>query len=576
MVRVILVSLLVLLSGLINANVEISAEIDEFAATPNMPLKGTVVVKHPKDQHVDTSSFKLGGASLDVSLLNEVSHSSVSIINGVRSEEKGAISTYTFVTDGQPAGLHTLPPISIDVGDKTYYSAATTYEIAKSSASQKDFSLEAFCDGPTTCYPGQKLKLCYRIRYKDDVEITSQDMPLLEHYGLKAVGERHFRRYYKSGYEVQEITQEVETISPGIFTYGPSMMEGFFFTEDFFGRRQYRKPKIRAEASPVNIVVEQFPSGMPSSFNGAIGEFTLDVKMLTPPKVWVGDKVQLAVTVRGSGNLDTVKLPEISLQNAFSENFRFSDLPPISTVDGTAKTFTVELRPISAVVHEVPEIAFSFFEPMTKQYKTRTSDPIPLVVIPVVIPVEKKQYVDSHQPDQEDVLEEIVDEIDSSWRDTLYVPQPINISSNYALNHDELEAGYYYRGSSFFYFVPIAVLLLAIQEGLRRLFRFKRKSRNQHDSKYYYETALKNTKDVALFCFYLEKALLSALYEKHNIDNKNITVASLSQEGMSGKVKVLLEDIAARRFAGEESLVVTDVLDKAKFLYLEIQGENNV
>ena len=260
------------------------------------------------------------------------------------------------------------------VNGKTYYSVPTTYEV-REIASSSDFSLEAFVEGPTTCYPGQKTTLCYRICYKNEIEVTFQYMPLLEAHGLRRIGEHSVKSFFEHGCRIQEIRQQVETVEPGDFTYDSSIIEGFTFKEGFFGRRQYNQTKMRAETSPLTIHVNAFPENQkPKSFMGASGEFIFEVKMLTPQKNYVGDKIKLEITISGRGNLDNLRLPDIARQKGFSD-FRFNDLSPVGKIQGLSKIFILELRPLSPNIEEIPSIEFSFFDPVMESYKVMQSEP---------------------------------------------------------------------------------------------------------------------------------------------------------------------------------------------------------
>jgi hypothetical protein len=563
MVRKILL-LLLLLPTLSMAEIEVVAKVIDLEACPFRPLKGKISISSDTEVEVDDTSFKMGGRALKVNFLGQATQSSVSMINGIVKENRSTVLNYFFELPGQGEGLHSLDVVEVNIEGKIYFSVPMTYEV-RGLKTSPDFILEAFVDSPRECYPGQRFTLRYRIAYKDEIEVTYQHMPLLEAKGLKKVGEYDAEVYFKDGYKIQEISQNVEAVDSGKFAYGPSMIEGYTFKENFLGQRSYNKPKISAEAKAVIILVEPFPKEQqPGTFMGASGDFILDVRMLTPGQVHVGDKVRLEICIEGVGSLDTLRLPDISKQNGF-EDFRFSDLPPVGKVDGMGKQFILEIRPLTHLIREIPEVEFSFFDPSEGVYKVKKSNPILLEVDAV------------NEPEPKIIITSVPEKkADSSWRLTLAAPAPISIVGNFEIGEKDLSSARVLRRGEIFYFVPVAVVLLLFQWGVRNLWHVKRKSYKQkHNSEYYYNSAFHHRNDPGVFCFYLEKSLLLALYEYGHINTKIRVATDLPEVGFAGKVKLLLESIVEGRFAGGEDNISKNRIQDIQDLYGRVVGDEN-
>jgi len=140
---------------------------------------------------------------------------------------------------------------------------------------------------------------------------------------------------------------------------------------------------IATEAETIQSLA--LPSqGVPPSFNGAVGEYEMTVTA-GPTTVTAGDPVTVRVRISGRGALDALSLPE---QPAWRD---FKTFPPTANVEADpsnpfglagAKTFEQVVMPQNSEIKELPALAFSFFDPVKKQYRTLTQPAIPLTVHP--------------------------------------------------------------------------------------------------------------------------------------------------------------------------------------------------
>ena len=129
-------------------------------------------------------------------------------------------------------------------------------------------------------------------------------------------------------------------------------------------------------------------------------------------RVAVNNPVELTVTIRGQGALDTLTMPVPD--NAW-EGFRVDALTPrlrTGTVNLNAMTvystkdFRANLLPLKPGQTKIPSIRFSFFNPKTRQYEEHISKPLPLLAhgdVPeeVEVPEDAARMAADQEPEPE-------------------------------------------------------------------------------------------------------------------------------------------------------------------------------
>lgn len=152
------------------------------------------------------------------------------------------------------------------------------------------------------------------------------------------------------------------------------------FGEFFGGGVELRQAVIRSE--PIAAQVLPLPAqDQPQNFNGAVGDFSLSVSA-GPTNVVAGDPITLTIRLTGEGALDSLTMPALDWRD-------FSVYQPNAKVESTdplglrgAKTFEQVVIPKNSEIKQLPSIAFSFFDPQRKSYRTVQQPPIPVQVRP--------------------------------------------------------------------------------------------------------------------------------------------------------------------------------------------------
>ena len=166
--------------------------------------------------------------------------------------------------------------------------------------------------------------------------------------------------------------------------FGDASFADSFF-DDFFGNSVEKQVTLTSE--PAAVSTRPLPSAnRPADFSGALGQFTLTAEA-TPDHVTAGDPITLRLTVTGRGNFDRVSsglLPTSRDWKSYKPVARFAPADSIGS-EGT-KTFEQAVVPLQAGHFKIPPLSFSYFDPETAKYVTRTTAPLAIDVAPVANP----------------------------------------------------------------------------------------------------------------------------------------------------------------------------------------------
>lgn len=533
-------------SSLVAEEAQITVSLSAGEVLEHQPIPLTVTILHEKTNQIDTNSFQIDGKQVAVDYIKDVAFSG----NG-----NLVLTFYKITLDGLKQGLQMIPPISVKVGDQVVTSIPSTFEVGSLAASPNKstgkLKLEAFIDGKQPIYPGQRVRFVYRYIFNDDIELTKENIPLLDAPGFQKIGARKVNDYEKNGFSIREVSQEVEAIKPGQFNFPASNVEGYTYRLDPFGSRMYQKPMITADAPAVSLLVKDFPAeGKPASFNGALGPFDFfSIAPISGSNVVVGEKLALAVKIGGKGRLDSVPLPELCCQPGFSGRFQVEDLPPSSTTEGEVKTFTVEMRPLSDTIDEFPQVEFSFFNPENVTYGVLRSKSFPITVSPAV---QKQQSI--QKPVQKPV------------KPINNATTPIEIESVKKIGEGDLENVRF--GSPWVYWlIPLGALIVGGIIYSKRTESTETPLPKVEQSPIYLKEALLAGPKEPRFIPLASKALLTRLVEKGVIPSLVSNPEKLPDEGMAGEVRRLLQELEEHRFSGVSTPLDPNIVDRIKQIY---------
>ncbi len=557
-------------------DVKVAVDINQGPIGVNQPVRGTISITHESNATIDNASFKLGKDPLSVEFVREV-----------KLVGNNVLSIYRFESKGMPKGLYVLPAISANVGGTAYKSPMTSYEVQGNGGTQytpspssqsvygtatapqpvantnqaASIKLEAFVDGESKIYPGQRTRLTYKATYTGHIDLREEVLPLLKPDGLRKIGDIDTKEEQSGELSVLLISQLVEGLQPGTFTYGPSYVEGLAYQETPGGRKVYVNPPIHSKAPPVTVEVLPFPAEIkPASFKGAIGPLAMDVKLTSPSTVNVGDKITLTVDLTGNTLLENVLPPDVCCQPGFSGMFKASDLPPQSVIKGKTKTFIFDLWPLSTEIKEIPPIEYAYFNPDTSKYEILKSEPIPLKVL-------------SGKKTEEVPAESPVKPIEEEKPAEPIPTRPIEIQTIYPLNCSDLH-NLWFGTWNIFGLIPIGAALLLMQTALRDALIRRRMQVKRKTSSDYFEEAEKNLNNSTVFFPLINTTLILWLKENGEITDETVSPEELPQTGNANKVRQFLMGIQEKRFTGKNDLPLKDILQKAQDI-MENKGETS-
>ncbi|NDC80631.1 MAG: hypothetical protein EB090_05110 [Verrucomicrobia bacterium] len=156
----------------------------------------------------------------------------------------------------------------------------------------------------------------------------------------------------------------------------------FRFITTFFGPQRQPAGDQEVSSPPQPIDVRPLPGGAPAGFKGAVGQFTLESKMV-PEQVNEGEPITWTLNLKGTGNWPMgVELPSRTIP----AKIRTIQPKLRREFDGT-QVFTgglvedLVLIPTEAGEYELPAVQFVYFDPKKKSYETIEAKPPKISVV---------------------------------------------------------------------------------------------------------------------------------------------------------------------------------------------------
>ncbi len=325
---------------------------------------------------------------------------STTIVNGQVSS-KNSIS-YTYILEATREGKFSIPAAVVKINGRTYTSNSLVIEVVKGDASASSRGSAGSVRAPkgasngsvflrmevnkSSLYRGEYLIATLKLYTRADLEglgepkfpsfngfwnqvVEDNDLRLnfvREKYNNKVYDAAVIRRYVLFPQQVGKLVVDPFELTASIVEH--TAPQSAF--DAFFGGGGTRARK-RLASAPISINVKELPTGAPSSFNGAVGSFTVTAS-LSKNKVRANDAVNLVVKVSGSGNVKLVEAPKVN----FPADFDTFDPKVSDNVKTTAagsygvKVFEYSFIPRSQGKYTIPALEFSYFDTKTNRYKT--------------------------------------------------------------------------------------------------------------------------------------------------------------------------------------------------------------
>lgn len=305
--------------------------------------------------------------------------------------------SYVYILEPKKSGKFTISPAQFEVKGKKYSSNNLSIEVtgnkqptAKPSAPEAqnfqendDLFLKVFLD-KNSAYQGEfitaTVKLYTRYQITDISRVILPSFDGFYYQDMETPPLRELKQELVNGKVYGSGVVKKFVLIPqkaGDFSLGSSKMvvrvqDGFLFSTN----------DMEARSKPVKVTIKQLPS-RPSSFTGAVGKFSMDVRY-DRTKVKANDPVILRLSVNGAGNLKLIEAPKISFPVGI-ETSEPSTTNKTNDKDGGisgTKQFEYLLIPRAPGKITLPPVEFSYFDPVANQYKTLSSPATTLEVEP--------------------------------------------------------------------------------------------------------------------------------------------------------------------------------------------------
>ena len=344
--------------------------------------------------------------------------SSVQIINGEMTKSISYAITYVLIP--QKAGTFAIAPATIGVKKKNYTTQRTMIEVrdgaqgggsaqqggrnqsesAESRANrtiEKDDLLLRLELSKKSVYKGEPIRAILKLYSRANIAgsesskmpafngFWSQQMDIEQGPFRETLNGKVYEAYNIAEYLLYPQQSGTLTIEPAELTVVAQVVvqsnRGF---DPFFGGGHEVYNVRRALKTPeVKVQVKEFPAGAPASFAGAVGRYNISHR-LSSTEVAANSAVTLQLTISGTGNLNFIPAPTLSLPTSFelydvkseenlqnsasgSRGYRRFDYPFIVRAEGN---------------YEIAPVEFTYFDLEKKKYVTLATPPLRLVVTP--------------------------------------------------------------------------------------------------------------------------------------------------------------------------------------------------
>lgn len=328
--------------------------------------------------------------------------------------EQSIFFTYTYVLRARAEGRFTISPAATLSGSKRYTTKPLVIEVmaagsADTPAQGPDAGALASDDvllvasaGEREVYKGQPVRLTLKLYTRvglsgvQGVRLPSfngfwnQEIPLdarrqwqRETFGGKAYNTQVLGQYLlypqQAGtlaidpFHLTAVAQLVEQAPAG-----SSPLD-----EIFGGGARVREVARELQTAPIAIAVRELPAGAPASFNGAVGQFTLQADV-SSRAIAANTSATYTLRIAGVGNLPLVQAPRLELPASF-EQFSVKTTEELrGSAAGTSgyRQFDYPFIARAEGAYTLPQTAFTYFNPATARYVTLTAPEIPLDITP--------------------------------------------------------------------------------------------------------------------------------------------------------------------------------------------------
>lgn len=159
------------------------------------------------------------------------------------------------------------------------------------------------------------------------------------------------------------------TISPG--KYEISVIQYERVGMGFFSQQRPIEKQVIVNSNSPSITVIALPQPQPVGFTGAVGNFSLDVK-LSNTSLKTNEVASLVYTIKGNGNIKNILDPVVDFPSEFEQYTPKTEITTNVSGGNVIGTKTIEytFSPRNVGEYKIGENKFVFFDLSQKKYKT--------------------------------------------------------------------------------------------------------------------------------------------------------------------------------------------------------------
>lgn len=321
------------------------------------------------------------GSSQSVSIVNFSKTSSYIYNFAARLEKAKAVDVPSFVVDTDK-GKITVPALHLEPGQAS---------IGRAGLSVAEIAQSNFLFPAETVWEGEVFALTYRLdvlrRYYhqlasnpdwDPSPLVTEDWGKPELNESVSKNEKQVSILYRTRAYAPALGPIKFNSAQQLVNIRTGSSSGF----GFFSAQPELQQLVVSSAQPL-ITVKPLPSPAPTAFNGAVGTFKLNSKIV-PRDARVGEPITWTLELSGEGNWPAINaLPARAIPKSFEVI-----QPQAKRVLSEGKLFEGTLSedlvmiPSKAGIFTIPALTLSYFDPSAGVYKTLTTQETSLTIAP--------------------------------------------------------------------------------------------------------------------------------------------------------------------------------------------------
>jgi len=415
---------------------------------------------------------------------------------------------YEYVITPKTYGFFTIPAITVYDSDKNEtVSNPIEIKVNKTkvlqtvyTASDANTFVKAYID-TNAAYVNQQVY--YTLEFATRYDLASNPNYLLPMF-------RDFwktKSDIKSGYELINgenyftftVTTRLYPMRDGVIIIDPSAVDVKYLNDS---------NKYSFKTNPIKIKIFPLPQkNIPENFTGAVGKYYIS-SSVNKKNVKINEPVNLSINIKGNGNINSIAEPVFELSSDIKKYATFVKVESDPVV--SSKKFQCVLIPLMNGQKNIPEIAFSYFDPDLKNYVVIKSSAI-------FFDVSSETYDAAAGQNSQSGQESVIQKDFKPVKDVLYAKQykMLLIKNKFFLS--VLSLFLLFAASSFVY----RIVIIYMQRDYEKIQKIKAYKKAEYYLKNSYDYLRKEEQINFYTC--LEYAVKMFLRSKTNIEYLNMS-----------------------------------------------------